>query len=49
MDWDYFTKSLSGAEIDVCRYNFSDLNEKWSEICDRCQIPKSNLPHLNTG
>jgi hypothetical protein len=49
MDWDYFTKSLSGDEIGVCRYNFSDLNEKWLEICDRCQIPKSDLPRLNTG
>ena len=49
MDWDYFTKSLSGDEIGVCKYNFSDLNEKWPEICDRCQIPKSNLLHLNTG
>ena len=48
-DWDYFTKGSNGEEIGVCKYNFSELNEKWPEICDKCQISKSNLPHLNAG
>ena len=48
-NWEYFTKDFNGQEIGVCKYNFSELNKKWSEICDKCQIPKSNLPHLNTG
>lgn len=46
-DWDYFAKESNGEEIGVCKYNFSELNEKWPEICDRCKIPRSDLPHLN--
>jgi hypothetical protein len=46
-DWDYFTKESNEKEIGVCKYNFSELNEKWPEICDRCKIPRSDLPHLN--
>ena len=32
----------SKGEID-----FEDLPDRWHEICDKCKIPRSDLPHLN--
>ena len=46
-DWDYCTKGSNREEIGVCKYNLSELNEKWPEICDKCKIPRSDLPYLN--
>ena len=28
-------------------YNFEDLPDRWHEICDKCQIPRCELPHIN--
>ena len=43
----YFTQGLYGEDLGVEVYNFDDLPERWHEICDKCQIPRCELPHLN--
>lgn len=44
---DFFTKGDNGEDLGIEIYNFNELHEKWPEICDKCKIPRCNLPHLN--
>lgn len=48
-DWDFYTKGDSGEDIGVQKFEFSRLEEDWPEICNKCQIPKCQLPRLNAG
>ena len=48
-DLNYYTKGPNGEDLGVEVFDYKNLNEVWPEICDKCQIPKSNLPHLNAG
>lgn len=50
-DWDWYTKGHGKWQqnLGVQKYNFHELHEKWPEICDKCQIPYIELPHLNKG
>lgn len=45
----FFTQGLYGEDLGVEVYNFEDLPDRWHEICDKCQIPRCELPHLNKG
>ena len=42
----YFTQGLYGEDLGVEVYNYEDLPNRWHEICDKCQIPRCELPHL---
>lgn len=46
---DWFTKgdSLEGLGVEI--YDFSEINDKWNEICDKCNIPQCPLPRLNSS
>jgi len=46
---DFFVKGDHGEDLGVQIYNFNELHEKWPEICEKCQIPYCELPHLNQG
>ena len=51
-DWEnhtteWFTKRHNGEDLGVELYNYNELPDKWYEICDKCQIPRCELPHLN--
>tara|TARA_Y100001938_G_scaffold150364_1_gene240972 strand:- start:32266 stop:32796 length:531 start_codon:yes stop_codon:yes gene_type:complete len=51
-DWkdhttEWYTQGKNGQDLGVETYDFSKLNDSWDEICDKCQIPRSDLPHLN--
>ncbi|MDC0297118.1 hypothetical protein OAK92_00950 [Crocinitomicaceae bacterium] len=47
-DFDFFTKSEDGKEdLGVVAFPFEELSDRWYEICDNCQIPRCELPHLN--
>ena len=43
----WFTQSNYGENLGVEVYNYEDLPNRWHEICDKCQIPRCELPHLN--
>ena len=45
----FFTQGLYGEDLGVEVYNFEDLSDRWHEICDKCQIPRCELPHLNSS
>ena len=44
---EWFTLGDNGEDLGVEVYNYYELPEKWHEICDKCQIPRCELPHLN--
>jgi hypothetical protein len=44
---DWFTKGKDGEDLGVELIDFKDLPDRWHEICDKCKIPRSDLPHLN--
>lgn len=46
---DWFTKGDNGEDLGVNMYPFEKLNELWPEICERCNIPYCDLPHLNSA
>jgi len=51
-DWEshtteWFTLGENGEDLGVEVYNYYELPDKWYEICDKCQIPRCELPHLN--
>tara|TARA_R100001163_G_scaffold12639_1_gene11792 strand:+ start:21431 stop:21946 length:516 start_codon:yes stop_codon:yes gene_type:complete len=46
-DFDWYTKGRDGQHIGVERYDFSEINNVWHEICDKCHIPRCSLPKLN--
>jgi hypothetical protein len=43
----WFTQGDYGEDLGVEIYKFEDLSDRWGEICDKCNIPKCELPHLN--
>tara|TARA_Y100001938_G_C8046706_1_gene409334 strand:+ start:852 stop:1394 length:543 start_codon:yes stop_codon:yes gene_type:complete len=43
----FFTEGDYGEDLGVEVYNFEDLADRWHEICDKCQIPRCELPHIN--
>ena len=45
----FFTQGHYGEDLGVEVYKFEDLPDRWHEICDKCQIPRCELPHLNKG
>lgn len=47
-DFDFYTKSEDRKEdLGVVAFPFEELSDRWYEICDRCQIPRCELPCLN--
>ena len=50
-DWDWYTKGHGKWKHDlgVHKYNFHEFEQKWPDICEKCQIPYIELPHLNKG
>ena len=45
----FFTQGHYGEDLGVEIYNFEDLPDRWHEICDKCQIPRCDLPKLNSS
>ena len=45
----FFTQGIYGEDLGVEVYNYEDLPKRWHEICDKCKIPRCELPHLNNG
>ena len=45
--FDWYTKGENGEDLGVETYEFSEINNKWHEICDKCRIPQCVLPRLN--
>lgn len=43
----WFTTGKDGEDLGVELIDFKDLPDRWHEICDKCKIPRSDLPHLN--
>tara|TARA_R100000008_G_C3539037_1_gene143719 strand:- start:85 stop:621 length:537 start_codon:yes stop_codon:yes gene_type:complete len=43
----FFTEGVYGEDLGVEIYNFNDINERWHEICDKCQIPRCSLGRVN--
>ena len=46
---DWYIKGEQGEDLGVELHEFSELNEKWPEICDKCDIPQCILPRLNSS
>lgn len=46
---DWYIKGGQGEDLGVELHEFSELNEKWPEICDKCDIPQCILPRLNSS
>ena len=44
---EWFTTGHNGEDLGVEVYNYEDLPDRWHEICDKCKIPRCDLPHLN--
>lgn len=44
---EWYTLGENKEDLGVEVYNYSELPDKWHEICDKCQIPRCELPHLN--
>ena len=37
--FDWYTKGENGEDLGVETYEFSEINNKWHEICDKCRYP----------
>ena len=44
---EWFTLGQNGEDLGVEIFDYNNLNDVWPEICDKCQIPRCELPHLN--
>lgn len=44
---EWFTLGENGEDLGIELYDYNELSDKWYEICDKCQIPRCELPHLN--
>ena len=44
---EWFTRGENGEDLGIEIYNYNELPDRWYEICDKCQIPRCELPHLN--
>jgi len=45
----WYIKSEQGEDLGVELHEFSELDDKWPEICDKCDIPQCILPRLNSS
>lgn len=45
----WFTRGDYGEDLGLEVYNYNELPDRWHEICDKCCIPRCELPHLNRG
>lgn len=45
---DWYIKGENGEDLGIETWDYKNLNELWPEICDKCQIPRCELPHLNS-
>ena len=48
-DLNHYTKGPKGEDLGVEVFDYKNLNEVWSEICDKCQIERCMLPRLNSS
>lgn len=48
LDLDYYTRGENGEDLGINIFEYNKLNEVWPEICDKCQIQRCKLPHLNS-
>jgi|TARA_R110000744_G_scaffold221980_1_gene340950 hypothetical protein len=46
---EWYTQGGSSEDLGVELFNFSEINNKWHEICDKCKTPQCYLPRLNKG
>jgi hypothetical protein len=46
---DYFIRDQNGNDLGVELFDYNNLQNLWPEICDKCQIPRCELPYLNKG
>ena len=44
---EWYIKGNNREDLGVETYSFSEINNKWDEICDKCNIPQCILPKLN--
>jgi hypothetical protein len=44
---DWYTKGKNKESLGVEIYEMSEINYKWYEICEKCNIPQCSLPRLN--
>jgi len=44
---DWYTKGNNKESLGVEIYEMSEINDKWYEICEKCDIPQCSLPRLN--
>ena len=46
---DWYTRGTEGESLGVETYDFSEINNQWHDICDKCDIPQCSLPRLNSS
>ena len=46
---DHYTRDVDGSELGIEMWDFVSLSDDWEEICKRCKIPYSPLPHLGSS
>jgi hypothetical protein len=46
---DFYVLGYNGEDLGVEIYNFENLSDRWHEICDKCRIPRCELPKLNSS
>lgn len=47
--WKFWCLGTGGEDLGVEKILFNELPDRWFEICEKCKIPFSPLPHLNKG
>jgi hypothetical protein len=45
----WYTRGHNIEDIGVETYDFSEINDRWYEICEKCDIPQCHLPKLNSS
>jgi hypothetical protein len=46
---EWYIKGNSAEDLGVEVYDFSEINNQWHDICDKCDIPQCPLPKLNSS
>ena len=46
---DWYTRGTDGESLGVETYDFSEINNQWHDICNKCDIPQCSLPRLNSS
>ena len=47
--WKHWCQTPNGEDLGVEKILFEELNDRWGEICDKCQLDFVPLPILNKG